>query len=172
MNIRNVHCGRGLGRVDRSAGCRVEAVADTVYVVRSLDIVLKASNRSIQEVIRDIADQSGINVVLSPKVKGTITVNFDGVAWAEALDAIVTSLGLSWHRHSENTIMITGEVRDLSKVVGFHDVKYLTGDMVQSALEGIDPDGEYNLTGLQPPWVLVLNVEPHVLRDVERFMER
>lgn len=174
INLRNIHWRKALELVAASAGCSVEAVADGVYVVRSLSVVLKAANRPIQDILRDISEQSGINVVISPKVKGNVTVNLDGVPWAEALDAIVTSLGLSWTRHSENTILITGETRDLKMVFSFLKVNYLSGRVVRDVLAGLIGRSEASemmgSDNQEPPFVLMLNLEPHHLRTMQQYI--
>ncbi|MFC1671753.1 secretin and TonB N-terminal domain-containing protein [Planctomycetota bacterium] len=174
VQIKDVHWRKALELVVRIAGCKVEAVADNVYVVKSLDIVVKAADRSVRDVIKDISDQSGINVVVSQKVQGTVTVSLDGVPWAEALDAIVTSLGLTWRQHGENTIIVSGETRKLETDVAFYNVSYLDGDKVAIAMKAIQGDEakELGVEGLEAPWVLIINDKPHVLRKVEEFLRK
>ncbi len=176
LNVRNVHWRKALELVARSAGCRVETVADGMYAVSSLSVVIKAVNRPIQDVINDISEQSGINVVVSPKVKGNVTVNLDGVPWAEALDAIVTSLGLSWRQYRENTVIVTGEPMELTTAIGFYDINYLPFERVRGALGamiGIKEAWEMLGGGEpKPPFVLMLKLEPHMLRAMESFLAK
>jgi type IV pilus assembly protein PilQ len=47
----------------------------------------------IEQVIGDIAKVSGANIVISPLVKGTISVRFNGVPWRDALDVVAKTLG-------------------------------------------------------------------------------
>lgn len=47
----------------------------------------------VEQVIGDIAKVSGANIVISPLVKGTISVRFNGVPWRDALDVVAKTLG-------------------------------------------------------------------------------
>ncbi len=47
----------------------------------------------VELVIGDIAKISGANIVISPLVKGTISVRFNGVPWRDALDVVAKTLG-------------------------------------------------------------------------------
>ncbi len=176
VSLRDVHWRKALELVARAAGYSVEMVSGNLYVVKPVEVVLKAVDRPIREVLKDIADQSGINVVVSPTVKGNVTVSLEGVSWIEALDAIVTALGLSWTRYGENTVLVTGQARKLEKEVAFFDVHYLDGSRVYEALKVIEgkeggKEAE-DLKGKKPPWVLVLNAEPHVIRKVREFLDK
>lgn len=75
----------GLVVEQRQAG--VLAVLDTPpfnYEIKDGDIV---------DVIKAIAAISGANIVVSPDVKGTVSVHFKGVPWREALDVVVKTRG-------------------------------------------------------------------------------
>jgi type IV pilus assembly protein PilQ len=47
----------------------------------------------VELVIGDIAKISGANIVISPLVKGTISVRFNGVPWRDALDVVAKTMG-------------------------------------------------------------------------------
>lgn len=47
----------------------------------------------VELVIGDIAKISGANIVISPLVRGTISVRFNGVPWRDALDVVAKTMG-------------------------------------------------------------------------------
>jgi type IV pilus assembly protein PilQ len=50
----------------------------------------------IKDLFRFIADISGLNVILDPAVKGTITLKLTDVPWDQALDVITKNQGLGY----------------------------------------------------------------------------
>ena len=50
----------------------------------------------IKDLFRFIADISGLNVVLDPTVKGTVTLKLTDVPWDQALDVITRNQGLGY----------------------------------------------------------------------------
>jgi type IV pilus assembly protein PilQ len=59
-------------------------------------ISLALESVPLAKVLRMIADQNGLNLVMSDKVTGTVSVRLDNVDLRTALDAILTSNGLSY----------------------------------------------------------------------------
>jgi type IV pilus assembly protein PilQ len=57
-------------------------------------ITLDFQNADIHNVLRIIADVSGLNIVTSDEVKGTITIRLKDVPWDQALDVILESKDL------------------------------------------------------------------------------
>jgi type IV pilus assembly protein PilQ len=58
-------------------------------------ITLDFQNADIHNVLRIIADVSGLNIVTSDDVKGTITIRLKDVPWDQALDVILESKDLA-----------------------------------------------------------------------------
>ena len=58
-------------------------------------ITLDFQNADIQNVLRIIADVSGLNIVTSDEVKGQITIRLKDIPWDQALDVILESKDLS-----------------------------------------------------------------------------
>ncbi len=52
-------------------------------------ISLEFKNADIRDVIRILSEVSGLNFVVDPDVKGTVTVKLDNVPWDQALDVIL-----------------------------------------------------------------------------------
>lgn len=80
-------------------------------------LTLNFQNIEIRAVLQLIADFTGLNVVVSDTVGGTITLRLQNVPWDQALDIILKSKGLSM-RQSGNVIMIapTQEIANREKL--------------------------------------------------------
>jgi type IV pilus assembly protein PilQ len=52
-------------------------------------ITLDVKDMEISDVLRMIADQSGLNIITSRNVKGLVTINFQSIPVERALDAIL-----------------------------------------------------------------------------------
>ncbi|MDP8213405.1 MAG: secretin N-terminal domain-containing protein [Candidatus Zapsychrus exili] len=60
----------------------------------------------IKNVLEVLALKSGVNIVVSPKVTGTISVKLDNVEWHQALDVILQTHGYASQK-SNNIILVT-----------------------------------------------------------------
>ncbi len=67
----------------------------------------------IKVVLKGLALKSGVNIVTSPEVKGTVTINLKDVPWKEALDVILETYGYASEQKG-NIITVT-TVEDLQK---------------------------------------------------------
>ena len=78
-----------------------------IYTGRKLSLDFKDAD--INDVMRLIADVSGINFVAGPEVKGSVTVKLTDVPWDQALDVIlkVNTPTLTQIPEAENIIRIT-----------------------------------------------------------------
>lgn len=68
-------------------------------------ISLNFQNISIRAVLQLLADFTGINIVVSDKVQGNITLRLNSIPWDQALDIILTTQGLA-QRQTGNVMMI------------------------------------------------------------------
>jgi type IV pilus assembly protein PilQ len=68
-------------------------------------ISLDLQQAEIGDVFRLIADISGLNIIASPEVKGTVTVRLVEVPWDQVLEVILTLHGLVQERQ-DNVIFI------------------------------------------------------------------
>jgi type IV pilus secretin PilQ/predicted competence protein len=59
-------------------------------------ISLDLRDADVREVLRSFAKISGLNVVIQPGVKGTVTVSLDSVPWDQALDIILKTNSLGY----------------------------------------------------------------------------
>ena len=68
-------------------------------------ISLSFQNISIRSVLQLLADFTGINIVVSDKVQGNITLKLNDIPWDQALDIILTTQGLD-KRQTANVMLI------------------------------------------------------------------
>jgi type IV pilus assembly protein PilQ len=69
-------------------------------------ISIQVSDADIQDVINFVADESGVNIVLSEDVKGKISLKLRQVPWDQALVIVMRAKGLGYVREG-NVIRIT-----------------------------------------------------------------
>ncbi len=68
-------------------------------------VVVEANDLSIDLVIRQLIDQTDVNIVISPKVTGEVTVSLTDVTLKDALESILTVYGFDYIA-GENVIQI------------------------------------------------------------------
>lgn len=64
-----------------------EVAADTKYTGEPIDLSLQDTD--VRDVLRSLAQISGLNLVIQPSVSGRVTVEFVQVPWDQALDQIL-----------------------------------------------------------------------------------
>jgi type IV pilus assembly protein PilQ len=67
---------------------------DKVYTGEPIDLNLKDAD--IRDVIRTFANLTGLNMAVDPGVAGSVTVDFSGVPWDQALDIILRQNNLTY----------------------------------------------------------------------------
>lgn len=67
------------------------------YTGKKLSLDLQ--NAEMGDVLRLLADVSGLNIIASPEVKGTVTTRLAEVPWDQALDVILKLNGLAQERY-------------------------------------------------------------------------
>ena len=61
-------------------------------------VSLNLSNADIKDVIRVFGEMTGIDITVSPEVKGSVNVNVTDVPWDQAFDSIIRDAGFAWRR--------------------------------------------------------------------------
>jgi len=78
-------------------------IAETQTQFTGEPISLDLKDADIKDVFRTISELTGLNIVVDPEVRGTVTVKLDNVPWDQALDLILKQNGLGYVL--ENNIM-------------------------------------------------------------------
>jgi len=89
-----------------------------VYVGKRINLDLQDAD--IHNVFRLLAEVGNINIIVSDKVKGKVTMRLKDIPWDQALDVIVSTynLGMIWHGgginepHQEKEVEIYVQERD------------------------------------------------------------
>ncbi len=86
----------------------VDVSAEGVYYLRQPKrINLVADKAPLREVIRQIADDAGFNLVVDPTVTGDVTVFLKQVPWTHALEVILRHTPYVSVKEKYNTILVT-----------------------------------------------------------------
>jgi type II secretory pathway component GspD/PulD (secretin) len=106
----------------------------------SLLVTLQATDTSITEVLRILADRSGLNIVTSPEVATrTISIRLSNTPFEEALNLVVRAAGLGYERVG-GTILVADLARLESRtglVTRVYDLQHADPENVAKALEVI-----------------------------------
>jgi type IV pilus assembly protein PilQ len=78
------------------------------------NISLELQNADLGDVLRHIGAVSGLNIIASGEVKGTITMRLVNVPWDQALEAILKLYGLAQERQ-DNVILIMSRQRFMAQ---------------------------------------------------------
>ncbi len=77
--------------------------SEKIYTGEPIDFEMRDAD--ITEVIRTFAKLSGLNIIIQPGVKGSVTVNFEQVPWDQALEQILKVNNL-WYELEGNIMRI------------------------------------------------------------------
>jgi len=96
-----------LEEVAEKAECILERTSPVlIKVYKPERVTFSFENEDIKKVVSVIATYSGANIVVSPAVKGTITVNLKNIPWRDALEQIVKTLGYAVVEEDRNILRI------------------------------------------------------------------
>ncbi|MFH0828099.1 MAG: secretin and TonB N-terminal domain-containing protein [Candidatus Omnitrophota bacterium] len=78
------------------------------------NVTLDFKDADIRNVLKIIAQKSGINIVATPDVVGTVTIKLSDVPWDRAMEVILKSNGFGYQRQG-NVILVT-KIENMSKI--------------------------------------------------------
>ena len=114
IKIQDLHWLNALQEVAEKAECILERASPIVIKVYKPErVTFSFENEDVKKVVSVIATYSGANIVVSPEVKGTITVNLKNIPWRDALEQIVKTLGYA----------VVEEDRDILRIVPRADLQ-------------------------------------------------
>ena len=70
---------------------------------------LEMKNADIRDVLRLLATLGGVNIVIGPGVKGTVTMRLEKVSWQQALDMLLRVHGLVHERQGNMVVVLPRE---------------------------------------------------------------
>ena len=108
--------------------------------VSSDKFTLDLNDSDIHDALKIIASKSGMNIIATPEVKGTVTLKLIDVTWERALDAILDISDLACQK-SGNIITVApiGKIDSLKKqnsalITEVFNLKYLDAQLTEAAL--------------------------------------
>jgi len=114
LKVQELYWLTALEEVAEKAECILERVSPVlIKVYKPERVTFSFENEDIKKVVSVIATYSGANIVVSPQVKGQITVNLKNIPWRDALEQIVKTLGYA----------VVQEDRDILRIVPREDLK-------------------------------------------------
>ncbi|MBC8140849.1 MAG: type II secretion system protein GspD [Armatimonadetes bacterium] len=148
----------------------------------SLDVVAA----DINDVIKALALQSGVNIVTSTEVKGTVTVSLKRIPMIEALDTITRLSGFSYARldnkyivgSPESVTRLTAVKRDVILVTDYIRYRYVSSNDLYSTLRNKFPGINVPATGATNDGdparskLLVLNDTTERIGEVREFVRQ
>ena len=81
--------------IARMSQCDVSAFGDGLYVSRVSRVTVDAERVSVRGILTRLAQQGGQNVVLGPRVDGTVTLSLNMVPWPKAINAVAYAANLA-----------------------------------------------------------------------------
>jgi type IV pilus assembly protein PilQ len=114
LKVQDLYWLTALEEVAEKAECILERVSPVlIKVSRPERVTFSFENEDIKKIVSVIATYSGANIVVSPAVKGTLTVNLKNIPWRDALEQIVKTLGYA----------VVEEDREILRIVPREDLK-------------------------------------------------
>ncbi len=114
IKVTGLHWLTALELVAEKAECILERVSSVlIKVTKPERVTFSFENEDVKKVVSVIATYSGANIVVSPDVKGTVTVNLKNIPWRDALEQIVKTLGFA----------VVNEDRGILRVIPRGDLK-------------------------------------------------
>lgn len=114
IKVNRIHWLTSLELVAEKAECILERVSPVlIKVAKPERVTFSFENEDVTKVVSVIATYSGANIVVSPAVKGSVTVNLKNIPWRDALEQIVKTLGYA----------VVEEDRGILRIVPREDLK-------------------------------------------------
>jgi len=86
---------------DEIRGLEIIAPPEEVPLEESKTITLDFKEADIRDVLKIISYKSGVNIVSSPEVEGTVNVRIADVPWERALDVILKTYGYAYDKQDD-----------------------------------------------------------------------
>ena len=107
IKIQDIYWLSALEEVAEKAECILERKSPVlIKVYKPERVTFSFDNEDVKVIVSTIADYSGANIVVSPEVKGKLTVNLKNIPWRDALEQIVKTLGYAVVEEDRNILRI------------------------------------------------------------------
>ncbi len=132
-------------------------------------VSLEASQASLPEVLRVLADKGGFNLITGPSVTPSkITIQMKDVPVEQAVNLVVRAAGLAYERIG-NSILVT-DAASLKEETGLSsyivDLKYADAAEMKEALKGLTDQIEIDKSGNR----LIVVTSPRIISEIEEIV--
>jgi type II secretory pathway component GspD/PulD (secretin) len=110
---------------ERINGALIREASNLIRIERPIPVSVTVENEDLAKVIKLIAGYGNANVVVSPLVKGTVTVSFNNAPWQAALRHVVETVGKYSLVEEDYGILRVVPTSDLELVAGTYQFRYL-----------------------------------------------
>lgn len=121
-------------------GCLLCAL--TPCAAEAETISLHMDQASVQEVLRNLAEMSGQNLIFAGGLEGTVTAHLDGVTPEEALQAVIRAQGLAVGKEGETLILYDGRQTDKAVSARAFKLSYADASEVADSLKEVGREAE------------------------------
>ena len=135
-------------------------------------MALEIKKAPIKDVLRMLAEQFGLNIVISDQVTGEISVKFSNVSVEEAIDAIVTINGYAYTKKG-NVIKVTTpeEVEREAPITRVFILNNALAENLKSSLNKIlSPNGSLEINTRSN--ALIVTDTPNVIATISKLVKR
>ena len=132
-------------------------------------IILEAAGADLVDIIRMLADQAGMNVVLDPDVAGRVTASFKNITVGQALVSILESNGYATQERGSVTRVLKADLvaaAVLSKQIRTRAVP--VAELQEQLLQFLSPQGKIIFHLATNSFVVI--DRPEVVANVESFV--
>jgi type IV pilus assembly protein PilQ len=101
------------------------------------NVSLRFSSTAIPIVLRTLAEQVGFDLVVGPGIESTVDVNLNNVPWETALEAVLSSNGLSYHWRDNVLVVMPSSAEGGVLIHHVVTLRYANPAAVKTILTGI-----------------------------------
>jgi type II secretory pathway component GspD/PulD (secretin) len=96
LRVVDLHWVQALDAMAEKVGAiLVRKATNLLKIERPSPVTMSFQDEDVRKVIKNIADFASANVIVSEKVKGTITISLNGTPWRESLEQVVRTVGFA-----------------------------------------------------------------------------
>ena len=132
-------------------------------------VTLQAANANLVDLIRMLADQAGMNIVVDPDVRGNVTASFTDVALDQAFQAILEANGYAMRRQDNMLRVMKAELVADSAVSRRFSLSAVPVSEVTEQLKLFLSENGKIITHAQNNTLVVVD-KPEVLANVAEFL--
>ena len=155
--VRLCHCWLLLGTLLFSSSFRPETAG--ANIIDSPDMIsVDFRDTDVRDVLRSIADLTGVNIVTSPAVKGNITISLREVTLKDAMEAILTVNDFTYREQGDILIV---EAQAIKSTV-FLQLRYADANQIREILDPLKSESGSVMVDVRTNKLIVSDFESNI----------